>query len=338
MIKTKKENALSTIPESLRELFTKTNYEYMSYLKQHKKELFEISEKDKLRDRLNFVRLRAMASCKDLNIYSPELLKFTYFFDDIEDFTETYNTKKGNMTKIFDIDIDTLAKCTNVFNFVASYSYAFEAFFKKQLVYPINGYFNINDFPLKKIIDTYKQYFDNLSGKRVLDPCAGWGNRAISACLSDASEYVCCDPSKNSYTVVNNRLEHYKGLYDTKCTFINKPYEDVTDEELGGEFDVAICCPPYFDTEKYNGDDTSTNRYKQYDNWFANWYCPYIIDRTVERLKNGGKYFLTVGGLGGKLLQDTIEYLEQHCYNYEIIKKVKTGGVENKEATIVITK
>ena len=145
------------------------------------------------------------------------------------------------------------------------------------------------DFPPMVARDIFKNYYN---GGRVLDPCHGWGGRLVGAMLADVQEYVGVDPSPIAYAGVERIYNAFKEYQNTKVTLIAQPFEDCKWKD--GEFDFAFTCPPYFDVEKYAGEDTSTKRYPKFEQWCEHFYLPLIVN-TMRALKDDGVFCIVVG-------------------------------------------
>lgn len=167
------------------------------------------------------------------------------------------------------------------------------------------------DFPPLKARDIFRKYY---KGGRVLDPCHGWGGRLVGAMLADVKEYVGVDPSPDAHAGVGKIYEAFKEYQDTKVTLIRKPFEDCAWKE--GEFDFALTCPPYFDVEKYEGEETSTKRYSQFDQWCKSFYEPLIFN-TMNALKNDGIFAIIVGSQLYPLADKAKEICTSHGYKIE---------------------
>ena len=167
------------------------------------------------------------------------------------------------------------------------------------------------DFPPMKARDIFRKYYN---GGRVLDPCHGWGGRLVGAMLADVDEYVGVDPSPDAHAGVSKIYEAFKEYQGTKVTLIQKPFEDC--EWKDGEFDFALTCPPYFDVEKYSGEDTSTNRYPKFEQWCKYFYEPLIVN-TMNALKDDGVFAIIVGSQLYPLAEKAKEICASHGYKIE---------------------
>lgn len=150
------------------------------------------------------------------------------------------------------------------------------------------------EFPMilaRQLIDE----FCKKPGARVLDPCHGWGGRALGFLLSEnAHHYQGFDVDPQTRQGVAAMCIDLKSFYDKKKHVLLTlcPFEDSKLEK--NSFDFALTSPPYFDTEKYNGDDSSWRRYPEFDKWVGGFFKP-LIEKTAAALKPGGVFALQVG-------------------------------------------
>lgn len=124
------------------------------------------------------------------------------------------------------------------------------------------------------------------SRARLLDPCAGWGDRLVGALSLNAAEYVGVDP--------NPRLRegHERAAAElqssTKAALHTSPFEDV---QGLGEFDVVFTSPPFADYETYwsgvGGDARQCNVRFPDDRWASEWLCPAVL-KMYQHLRPGG--------------------------------------------------
>lgn len=155
---------------------------------------------------------------------------------------------------------------------------------------PISGYRMPFDFPIglaRELIDRYCP-----AGGVVLDPCHGWGGRLVGFMLSHASRYVGIDPAPHSYKLGEMFDDLSEYLFEPKSLkLINRPFEDVllSDEA----YDFALTSPPYFNTEKYEGEQSSWRRYSTLDAWMDGFYRP-LVEGVAHALKPGAAFVLQV--------------------------------------------
>lgn len=133
------------------------------------------------------------------------------------------------------------------------------------------------------------QYFN---ATKILDPCAGWGDRLLAATTLDV-EYWGFDPNSELHPRYSNMINDFAS--DPKLYRLCKlPFEEsrkILKSEYG-TFDVCLCSPPYFDYEQYSPESTqSIVAYKTQKSWLANFMYP-LIDIVYDCLKKDGIFAL----------------------------------------------
>lgn len=151
------------------------------------------------------------------------------------------------------------------------------------------------------------------------------GGRFVGAMLSDVGGYIGVDPSN----IAHNGLEKAKKLLlsysDLKIAeFYKMPFEETNFEN--DSFDFAITSPPYFDVEKYDGENTSSKKFPSYDKWVNGFYKP-LIQKTYNYLKKGCYFALQVGSQSYPLVKDGQEIATEVGFTIEDVRKF--GGQEN---------
>ena len=119
-------------------------------------------------------------------------------------------------------------------------------------------------------------------GGLVLDPCAGYGGRAVGT-LAAGRQYVGVDPHPQAG-------EAFMGLQTvTGCfTFHNEAFEDVDLGEL--KADLVLTSPPYFSVERYSDDTTqSWVRYGSWGAWVQGFLRP-LVTKSKAHLRPGGVF------------------------------------------------
>jgi hypothetical protein len=127
--------------------------------------------------------------------------------------------------------------------------------------------------------------YQQFESRDVLDLSMGWGDRFAAFCsLDDTRTYFGCDPNKRLIEGLSGQLSEYG---DNKIVHFN--FQPAEDTEFGEErFDTVFTSPPYFDTERYNTDESqSWKRYKGLDNWLNNFLFE-ILGRAWTALKPNG--------------------------------------------------
>lgn len=134
-------------------------------------------------------------------------------------------------------------------------------------------------------------------GKRWLDMSAGWGDRLFTACAL-GMDYVGFDPNTNLKYGHSEIIEKY-GNGNQKVYY--KPYEKnekIVKQEImeNGLFDIALCSPPFWIIERYNGKEQSTENYKQFNDWLVEFLFNSLYI-TWANLKIGGYLAINLGNI-----------------------------------------
>jgi RimJ/RimL family protein N-acetyltransferase len=149
---------------------------------------------------------------------------------------------------------------------------------------------------------------DMFNVESVLDFSSGWGDRLIGA-ISRRVEYTGVDPNTRLFENYDRIINFFKVEKD-KYKMINKPFEDVEDEELP-MVDLVMTSPPYFDLEKYSSEKTqSINRYTSIDNWTNQFLLP-AVAKASRRLNEGGHMVIIINQKNKeeKYVNDMIDFV-----------------------------
>lgn len=128
----------------------------------------------------------------------------------------------------------------------------------------------------------------NSEGGYVLDPCGGWGGRAV-ACFAhpDIKYYTAVEPNSELTAIYKDMRDLYAP--NKKLITISKKIEDVELSELKyTNYDLAFTSPPYKDLEIYT---TSQRDYANIDQWN---YLLFKLLKTSDSVKPGGFLVLNV--------------------------------------------
>lgn len=138
-----------------------------------------------------------------------------------------------------------------------------------------------------------KAIYDYFGARRVLDFCAGWGDRfaAFNACASTRF-YLGIDPNVSLLDGYQRQVECYgtgKGY-----RIIPKAAEDVDLGEYANSFDLCFTSPPYFSAEHYSDDSAqSFKRYATPDAWLREFLFA-ALKRAFDALKPGGHMVVNI--------------------------------------------
>ena len=158
----------------------------------------------------------------------------------------------------------------------------------------IHGHRIPGEFPS----DLARQLIDEFASKpksRVLDPCHGWGGRALGFMLSKKAEhYEGFDTDPLTHSGVNDMLNDLLPFSERVRTWRtqNIPFQRAELEDAS--FDFALTSPPYFNVEKYNGKESSWREFKTFDEWCDGFYGPMIV-KVAAALKPHAAFALQIG-------------------------------------------
>lgn len=186
----------------------------------------------------------------------------------------------------------------------------------------IAGSSYVNEFQPYEARDIYKTYCKN--GDKILDPCAGWGGRMIGvyATLLKNISYTCVEPSTPTYNGLK-RLNEFLNETNLKVRvkIIKNGFENV--KLKSASFDFAFTSPPYFDTEKYNDENTQSYiKFNTFEKWVKSFYEPLILN-TIKALKPKSTFLLNIGNKKYDLIGTLKEICDKNDISYNITDKFK---------------
>ena len=150
------------------------------------------------------------------------------------------------------------------------------------------------------------KYFD---AKSMLDISAGWGDRLIGA-LAAGIRYVGVDPNAELFEGYK-RIGELLGSNAPAPTLINAPFQsaqlpmggndknasekknDMTTPET---YDLVMTSPPYFNLEKYSGDNQSIDDFSQLDDWFTKFLMA-SLEKAWAVLNDGGHMVIAINNI-----------------------------------------
>jgi hypothetical protein len=145
------------------------------------------------------------------------------------------------------------------------------------------------------------QHFAPSGPVRILDPCAGWGDRLTAAlALPQLGCYHGVDPNRAMQPVYERIRNCYSG--HAPAAVAASSFEDASlpDEP----FDIVFTSPPYFDYEEYSTDpEQSYRRYPTREAW-AEGFLHTLVRRSAASLKHGGVLALNLSDAGSDGLVD----------------------------------
>jgi hypothetical protein len=155
---------------------------------------------------------------------------------------------------------------------------------------------------------------------RLLDPSAGWGDRAIAACAAKVARYHGYDPQaadpamRRAYEAI---FEHFRPANAPPEDFWVRatPFEQATVAPAAPSYDAVLTSPPFFTLERYPGSgarhlEKQTKR-PDYASWLRDFYRPYLAN-AWDALRPGGALALYVADFGGTpFARDTRRIIEE---------------------------
>ena len=140
--------------------------------------------------------------------------------------------------------------------------------------------------------------YEGFGGGNVLDFSAGWGDRLVGAMAS---------PSVKSYTGVDPNPDlHpcYRKIYESQKHCLANPKLKVEtiigcaeDVKYGGrKFDIVFTSPPYFNVEKYHGENSSWRGCKTQQCWLDKFLMPALAN-AWRHLQKGGFMLINISDI-----------------------------------------
>lgn len=154
-----------------------------------------------------------------------------------------------------------------------------------------------------------KAFVEEFNIKSIYDPCGGWGHRFLGAYNID---YIYNDTNLSVLNNVKELYSKYKEYFNGNKYFYN---EDASSFKPKEYYDAVFTCPPYYNTEIYEDDKSSTKLYNNYNDWLNIWW------RNLVKINNNAKYFSFV--INSKYLED----MKNICLNkgLQLLKIIKVG-------------
>jgi 16S rRNA G966 N2-methylase RsmD len=170
----------------------------------------------------------------------------------------------------------------------------------------ISGIKICTTFKISVGIAIFEQIFQS---KRIFDPFAGWGDRALAAFMSkNVTYYKGIDVNSSLFPCYKHIQSFLNNLNPSKLiNFQNEAIENVdfNEEIRKKDIDTIFSSPPFYDYEIYSNDmGQSTNQYKTKDSWLNDWFVPISV-KMMSYLKKDGYFCYYLGG-NDKDLFDTL--------------------------------
>jgi hypothetical protein len=156
-----------------------------------------------------------------------------------------------------------------------------------------------------------KALYEKHNAKVVLDTSCGWGDRLAGFYATPGTEmYVGCDPNPDVYNTYKTQcfeyeklLGYHPAIQDYGTHFIcvgakrviiwNLPSEDVDWSLYENTFDFYFTSPPYYETERYAANHSSTQswaRYPTFEDWKNNFF--FRVNKMIWKTLKDSAYMM----------------------------------------------
>lgn len=280
----------------------------MSYLEQHRDEIFKKYNNEQLLKDVDSYRNRGGRLTKVLNQWFEECI-----FE--------CKAPRGQKSPIEALNND------KDMDFILKYINEHPRFYTGKEITNVKSFFRnagrlaqkVANFDPKNAREIYFRYHD-INGERIncLDTSAGFGSR-MSAVLLSGHNYCGFDPNPKLFRQLvgyKNWLSTYNIIDTTQRCGLYKCGSEIHKPKLDNTFDVSFTSPPYFNLEVYANDNSeSTKNYNNYELWLEKFVKP-TIDNTYKYLRVGGYAMINIKNLtrGGKepLFDDWFRLFNEH--------------------------
>ena len=150
----------------------------------------------------------------------------------------------------------------------------------------------INIFRPLMAVEVYAKYKPSV----VLDPCAGWGGRAVGAAVCENVRYFGIDINHSLQIPYRNMCAFLNSKSNSTLGFIPRISMTIADavtydySQIEPKYDMVFTSPPYYFLEKYNHNPSYNNSKDEMDEHF---YAP-LFSNTFLHLLPGGCMALNV--------------------------------------------
>lgn len=125
------------------------------------------------------------------------------------------------------------------------------------------------------------QLYDEFRPTHVIDPCAGWGGRALAASVYGAAY--------TGWDLNASLMSAYESMSEILGVELNIGDSLLVDFDKIKKYDMVFTSPPYYDLEQYE----CGKHYANDDAWDAEFYFP-LFERVSAALQPGGWIVLSI--------------------------------------------
>lgn len=159
-----------------------------------------------------------------------------------------------------------------------------------------------------------KALYEKHNAVNVLDTSCGWGDRLAGFYATPSTEYyVGCDPNPEVFETYKTQCLEYEKILGGNCTIVEKekyfyckgiktveiynlPSEDMNWSQYENTFDFYFTSPPYFETERYANNNSSTQswaRYPTFESWKNDFF--FKVNKSIwSTLKDDGYMMINI--------------------------------------------
>lgn len=167
-----------------------------------------------------------------------------------------------------------------------------------------------------------KGIYDFFKAERVVDPCAGWGDRLSGFFASPYTKsYFGIDPNTNLTEGYQQQIHDYGQLAPEKEAYIVCGCAE-DPNIVYPECDLVFTSPPYFESEHYSDDPgQSYLQYSTSELWLKNFLFK-VVDKSYAALVQGGHMCINIADVKSKgktqsICQPMVEYAQSLGFRYE---------------------
>jgi 16S rRNA G966 N2-methylase RsmD len=171
-----------------------------------------------------------------------------------------------------------------------------------------------------------KMVVTNLNGKKVFDPCAGWGGRLLGS-VSSGAEYIAFEPNTETYEGLVQMVK-FLGIED-KVTLYKDSALHMNEYNIY-DVDVVLTSPPYFDLEVYSHEDTqSITGCTSYQMWIDKFLNP-LVTGALATLKPTGWSCWNVHNVGKMKMIDDVANIHKEYQTNKIFSVISSKRQSNQ--------
>ena len=178
--------------------------------------------------------------------------------------------------------------------------------------------------------ELFKLVGADASNIKMLDACAGWGDRLVVAMILNIQRYVGVEPNVLSTAGFQKAIRLLGGTEGTtKYTMYGDGFPNVIASLPANEtYHIVFLSPPAYDSEFYSDDEKqSTVMYRTKDEWLSG-FLYRTVDYCWSVLEKGG--VLVIQSLLSRTINTYIQDKYRANAKYEGILAIRTGKSRNK--------